>query len=431
MMLEAQPASLRQRLSGTALSNFFERRLGLTLSGVALLLLAIVSWLLARITGSRATFLFAYGVVLVLISARLLATRRPAITAYRSNVPSRVREGQEVRIVVVLEASRRMSNVIIQDELDPLLGVTARMAVPQLRPGHRLEHSYAFRPLIRGVFQVGPLEASWSDPFGLTRRRLVLSKTSPMIVHPSTELVHDRVISRAWEDPPIRPPVSKPWPTGFEFYGMRDYVPGDDPRRIIWRATARMVDPVTGTGRYLVREAEQGITDRVSLILDTDRRHHSPGARSETFESAVRTVGSLGARHLQDGFAVTVEANSARLADSLRTRGARIPLLDVLARVERERVQLTAALDRVLMNLRRDTHLVLVSPHVDDAAARRLGLLIQKGFSLLVALIVWEESDPASMHRVASLGCNVVEITGRAALGTVFQRVVEAGARKQ
>ena len=58
---------------------------------------------------------------------------------------------------------------------------------------------------------------------------------------------------------------------------MRDYVPGDDPRRIVWRATARTLDPVSGTGRYLVRESEQGITDRVLLLIDTDRAQHSPG----------------------------------------------------------------------------------------------------------------------------------------------------------
>ena len=120
--------------------------------------------------------------------------------------------------------------------------------------------------------------------------------------------------SREWEDPPIRPPVSQPWPTGFEFYGMRDYVDGDDPRRIVWRKTAQMLDE-HGNGRYLVRESEQGITDRVNLFLDTDAEFHSPGDPSETFELAVRVAASLGARHLNDGFSVSVDVNSARLVD--------------------------------------------------------------------------------------------------------------------
>ena len=41
------------------------------------------------------------------------------------------------------------------------------------------------------------------------------------------------------EDPPMRPPVSKPWPSGLEFYGMREYVPGDDLRHVHWRSSAK------------------------------------------------------------------------------------------------------------------------------------------------------------------------------------------------
>ena len=62
---------------------------------------------------------------------------------------------------------------------------------------------------------------------------------------------------------------------------MREYVRGDDLRRIVWRATAR-------TGRVMVREAEQGITDHITVILDTDRASHSHDAEdlSESFEMA-------------------------------------------------------------------------------------------------------------------------------------------------
>ena len=95
------------------------------------------------------------------------------------------------------------------------------------------------RPSLRGVYQLGPLAAEWTDPFGLARHQQVLTDAVDVIVHPTTEAIFDRPLTRLWEDPPFRPPVSKPWPQGFEFYGMRDYVPGDDPRRIVWTAAAR------------------------------------------------------------------------------------------------------------------------------------------------------------------------------------------------
>ena len=66
---------------------------------------------------------------------------------------------------------------------------------------------------------------------------------------------------------------------------MREYKPGDDLRRIVWRASAR-------TGKFLVREAEQGITDKITIILDTDRGSHSRDGEvlSESFEAGVRAT---------------------------------------------------------------------------------------------------------------------------------------------
>src|SRR5206468_7479296 len=137
----------------------------------------------------------------------------------------------------------------------------------------------------RGAYNVGPLVARWGDPFGLTQREMVLQEPFELLVHPSTEHVQDRPLTRLWEDPPIRPPVSKPWPSGMEFYGMREYAPGDDLRRIVWLAFAK-------TGVLMVREAEQGITDQISIILDTDRRYHSGEETSESFEAGVRVAAS-------------------------------------------------------------------------------------------------------------------------------------------
>ena len=140
-------------------------------------------------------------------------------------------------------------------------GPGARRAAPGRSA---VSHKLHLRCARRGVYEIGPLVAITSDPLGLMQRENEVAPTFELLVHPRIEEVSDRPLTRQFEDPPIRPPVSKPFPTGFEFYGMRDYKPGDDLRRIVWRASARM-------GKLMVREAEQGITDRITIILDTDR----------------------------------------------------------------------------------------------------------------------------------------------------------------
>ncbi len=221
----------------------------------------------------------------------------------------------------------------------------------------------------------------------------------------------------------MRPPMSRPWPTGFEFYGMRDYQDGDDPRRIVWRALAQY-------DKYLVREAEQGITDRVNIYLDSDREHHSAGTpASESFESAVNIAASLGVRHLADGFSVCLDVNSARRLKNFRGSGKRIPLLDELSPVKPEKAQLHSALDRLFSDPQRNAHNVLITPHLTQQSAARLRLLLERGGSLVLVLVMNDDTDPMTLHRAGGLRCNVVEAGPGVPLQAVFQHVISATRR--
>lgn len=419
--------SLRRRRTATtgpgrslALRAF--ERSGLTRSGLILVALAVLVWILARAVGGRTLYLIVYGGLVVLGASKYLGRRRPALEARRSHMPARLREGQSVDVTVEFTARRRVGTFLLVEKIHPHLGTERRVPVADVRPGVAVTHSYTINARLRGVYEVGPLTAIWTDPFGLTQRTVQLVEPTELIVHPATENVHDRPLTRQWEDPPIRPPVSKPWPSGFEFYGMRNYVPGDDLRRVVWTAVAR-------TGKVLIRESEQGITDKVTLICDTDARWHSPGYPSDTFEAAVRTIASLGTRHLKDGFSVTLETNETRLASGLRQASAQIPFLDHLARLQPGAEPLSSVIDRLVADPRRDAHNILVTPHLDDRSASRLRLLIERGAHVVLVALVWEESDPHTLAVAAALGCQVVQLRPLEPLEAVFAAEMGAGRR--
>jgi uncharacterized protein (DUF58 family) len=386
--------------------------------------------LLARLLGSQALFMLTYGALVVVGLAYLLARRNLSVQSRRSQLPTRVRQGQPVTVQLGLEAKRKVTTVVLEEVLDAALGATVRLPVAVLPAGEEVTHDYSFTPRLRGVYTVGPLIASWSDPFGLTRKTEVLSPATELIVHPRTESAQDRVLSREWEDPPVRPPVTKPWPSGYEFYGLRDYVSGDDPRRIVWRATARTLDLDTGEGRYLVRESEQGITDRVSILLDTSRAAHSPGEPSETFETAVRVAASLATRHVKDGFTVSTHTNADQVLRPIRSQRDGIRLLDELARVQRGPERLAHGVERILRNTRRDTHIAVITPHLDQAATGRLKLLIDRGVSVVLVMVVWDQTDPIALHRAGQLGCNIVEVAASTSLEAVFRTVITRTGRR-
>jgi uncharacterized protein (DUF58 family) len=399
-------------------------RAQLTVTGGVVLLVCVVAWFLARALGARALFLLVYLGVLAVIVSWVVTRRRPALVVDRSDIALRMREGQPATVTLTVRAERRVTTVVVEESLSRELGPTVQVPIASLSTSSEHAHRYTFTPTRRGVYRIGPTAAVWSDPFGLTVHRVDLAGAVEVIVHPATEPVHDRVLARMWEDPPIRPPVSKPWPTGFEFYGMRDYVPGDDLRRVVWSAVAK-------TDRMLVRESEQGITDRVSIIIDTDREWHSPGDPSDTFETAIKAAASLGAHHLGEGFSVSLLAGGNRLATRLRGGAAsRIALLDELARLELNRYPLRDAGADMLTEARRGSHLVILTPHLDREVAGTLRLALERGSSVTVAALVWDESDPQLLARAAAIGCEVVQIPAGSSLEAVFaHQILGAGVR--
>lgn len=396
------------------------RASNLTGSGAILLAVVVVSWVVAFLVGGRPLYLLSYAGLFVLAVSWIIGRRPLPLEGRRADTRPRFAEGETIQMEVALVARRRVNTFILEDRVPPLLGRPSRVAVASVEPGQEVSQHYSLTASRRGVYEIGPLVARWGDPFGLTQRETVLAEPTEVLVHPTVEPVRDRPLTRLWEDPPIRPPRTKPWPSGMEFYGMREYQPGDDLRMVVWRAFAR-------TGRLLVRESEQGITDKITIILDQDHRNHSSGVVSESFEVGARAAASLGVRHLREGYQVTLEGNARRLASPLRGRSVQVSYLDALARAERERAPVTDAITRLVGDPRRDAHIVVITPLLDAVAAARLKLLLERGASVLVAALIWDEEDTETLGQAASIGCQVIEIRPQAALAAAFHHEVGAG----
>jgi uncharacterized protein (DUF58 family) len=384
----------------------------------------VALWILAYTIAGQATYLASYGALAFLIVALALAPRRLGLTGERSGLSPRTQEGDRLEVEVKLTAKRSVSTFLLEERLPESLGSPVRVPVVRLPAKAEVSHRYSLRAARRGVYQIGPLVAVAGDPMGLSRRETVVSAPFELLVHPKVEVVTDRPLTRQFEDPPIRPPVSKPWPSGLEFYGMREYVPGDDLRRVVWRATAR-------TGKVMVREAEQGITDHITIILDTDRGSHSRDAEgySESFETGIRVAASLGVRHLRDGYEVRCETNSGPLTRALRGAGSQLLLLDGMARLEMTREPISRVLMRLVANPRRDAHNVLVTPRLGAAEAAQLRLLLNTGVSVLVVALIWNEEHAETLATAAGLGCQVTAIRPGQDLATALTGQVGAGTR--
>lgn len=400
-----------------------ERKLGITRSGQVAIFAALVTLVVARVIAGNALYIFGYGIILLIGASYVLTPRRVKLAGIRAGLFPRAQEGDKLDAEVELTAQRGISTFILEERVPERLGKSVRVPVPRLPKGKTVSHRYGLRATRRGVYEVGPLVAITSDPLGLTRRETIVADKFELLVHPRLEFVSDRPLTRRFEDPPIRPPISKPWPTGLEFYGMREYVPGDDLRRIVWRASAR-------AGKLMVREAEEGITDHVTVILDTDRGSHSKeGDYSESFEMGVRAAASLGIRHLREGYEVRVETNSGPLTRRLRGAVTQLALLDSFARIEMSRDPLSKVIMRLIADPRRDAHNILITPKMETTEAAQLRILLDKGVSILVVALLWDEENVNTLGIAAALGCQVAGVHPGQDLATALYHDIGAGNR--
>src|SRR5207248_5828091 len=200
-----------------------QRRLGITRSGQIALVAFVLLWIMARVVAGTAIYLFAYGLLLLVGLAYLIAPHRLRMTGRRDGLFPRAQEGDRLDVEVKLTANRRVGACVLEERVPERLGAPVRVPVVKLPAGQTVTHRYGLRCARRGVYQVGPLVAVAGDPLGLARRETVVEEPFELLVHPRVEIVSDLPLTRQFEDPPILPPVSQPWPSCRAFYRMPSY----------------------------------------------------------------------------------------------------------------------------------------------------------------------------------------------------------------
>lgn len=198
----------------------------------------------------------------------------------------------ELRLVNL--SGSRLANVDAREELPnglrPEKGAQFFSAV--IDKGASVNAAYELPSPGRGHTKVGPLTVRSRDTLGLymVENRL---EEEIVAVLPRPEKV------RGSE---LRPGHLGPWPgvipfrtsgRGTEFYNIREYASGDDPKRINWKATAR-------SGRLVVNEMESERVTDVVVVLDTDVAFYEAGER-ELFERGVRAAASVSSLLLRQG----------------------------------------------------------------------------------------------------------------------------------
>src|SRR5918996_3666012 len=124
------PGSLRRS------AEAFNRRLGITRSGQVALVGFVLLWIMARVVAGTAMYLFAYGLLLLVVVCYLIAPRRLRLTGDREGLFPRAQEGDRLDVEVKLTARRRVSTFVLEEQLPERLGNPVRVPITSLSSGN-------------------------------------------------------------------------------------------------------------------------------------------------------------------------------------------------------------------------------------------------------------------------------------------------------
>ncbi|OLE91993.1 MAG: hypothetical protein AUF79_01090 [Crenarchaeota archaeon 13_1_20CM_2_51_8] len=275
-----------------------------------------------------------------------------------------------------------LGNVEVDESLPDaiVLEKGASRMLTQLGSRETAELLLEFHSPIRGRYKIGPLVVRVEDPFGFyhVEKR---SEAEILSIMPMPERI------RAAE---LRPRHLGPWPgtipartpgPGTEFYSMRDYVSGDDPKRINWKASAKH-------RRLILKEMEAERVTDVMVVLDTDVSFYEIG-EAELFERGVRAAASLASLLLRQGNRVGMILQGEErgvVAPGFGKRHER-DILVLLAAAKPGRAQLSTSyvitlLARLMLPAK--AQVVIISPLLDATIVDGVRELASARYSILV-----------------------------------------------
>jgi uncharacterized protein (DUF58 family) len=247
--------------------------------GAALIALTLVSPVLVVVA-------VAYHVGLVLVLARDIALL-PGRSGYRVRrimpEPFSLGEQEEVRVVIENSAAAGLLATIADHAPADLTPQPREVAGTFDRNG-RLELTYATSSPKRGAYRFGPVDLQVSRRDGWWRRQVRLQHPNEVAVFPNVVAIK-RMQLTLRRGLRVMAGLRRARPPGAStaFAGLRDYVRGDDIRRVSWTATARRDHPVV-----VEVEAERG--QQVMIAIDCGRLMTAPAGELDKLDHAINAA---------------------------------------------------------------------------------------------------------------------------------------------
>ncbi len=318
----------------------------LTRRGRALLTMAILVYAVGVLLGYVELVVLAAAPILALGTGVFWILRSPNLEVTRVIAPSRVTRGNPAFGELRITNPNSLASAPLR-VLESCGSTEIWVDVPRLGPSAVTVKRYRLPTERRGVYPVGPLRITRTDPLGLWRKARQLGGFDKLWVHPFVHQLGGMPAGRIKSLDGVA--SNRVTQGGVAFHALRDYQRGDDMRMVHWRSTAR-------TGTLMVRENLETSLPQMTVLVDTRASSHD----ADGFEEVIEAAASVLAAASRSQLPVRLLTTCGRAASG-RGPARRGSLLDLLAELGLSAVRdpLKVQISRLGTERRGDTLVIL------------------------------------------------------------------------
>ncbi|NVO29849.1 DUF58 domain-containing protein [Hymenobacter lapidiphilus] len=205
-----------------------------------------------------------------------------------------------------------------------------------VQPGETSVIRYQLRPTKRGEYEFGALNVYVASPLGLVRRRFRFDENRMVPVYPSfLQMRQYELLAASNRLTEVGVKRIRRVGQSLEFDQIRPYVPGDDPRRINWKATARRATTPEATDALAVNHYQDERAQQVYCLIDKGRVMRMPFEGLSLLDYAINAtlvVSNIALRKHDKAGLITFSHQPGAMVPADRRSGQLRQLLEVLYR---------------------------------------------------------------------------------------------------
>jgi len=214
--------------------------------------------------------------------------------AVQRRLPTSLHAGQRLRVDIQLANLRRWMGLWalrVEDRIAHLSQVQENQATvgvffPYLPRSSDKLSSYEGTLPHRGRYQFGPLRVSTRFPMGLIKHSLTNGDPVELLVHPKLGQLNPGWLKQIREHESGSQQMTRRGLLEADFYGLREWRPGDSRRWIHWRTSARR-------GSLIVQQFEQRRSQNLAILVDLWQPRNPTAKDLERVELAVSFAATL------------------------------------------------------------------------------------------------------------------------------------------